>query len=517
MVKTVDAVGQSIGLCSDQNRVSNLQACLNAIGNAALDTSQFWFGTDYNQRCPQGPFTQGFGCFLPQGFQIPESMSSLVFTPGTFDPVTLDRYLHVTFTSPEGQYYACGNDFEFEETISFTLDPLSSAKHLCWDAREMPEMTWQSSPGELFSLLVYDVPYGFIHGVYVNIPGNDFTRSEVVDPYHGPKNPNRFGNPYVFLLYTQQQRITVDPKFSERIPGQPFNVSEFAEIHSLSGPVAMNWLLAEGDAYAVEQQKSWGVVNNCPMIVSDEKVEIKRTVREDGKVSNAFLFANVSANPLGDGYIRAALARDEPHAELTIARLSFIPVDDSGKLYTLIMVDPDTASSTVGTGARPLLHWLMINVPYDDVNKGNNVMRYIGPAPPDQVPHFYYFLLYEQTAPLTEEAHRPYAGQSCSEALLYSKPFCPLNRCLFDVNGFTIDNSLKLVGASWFVSRRDEYVRYARVQLGFPEDEECRDVAGYNDPCMAVAGSSRHHPSILACITSAGAVVFLLLLKDVYL
>lgn len=99
------AVCQSTGLCSEQNRASNLQACLNAIGIAAIDPTQFWFGTDYYQRCPQGPLTPGFGCFLPKGFQIPESMSSLVFTPGTFDPVTLDRYIDITFTSPEGKCY----------------------------------------------------------------------------------------------------------------------------------------------------------------------------------------------------------------------------------------------------------------------------------------------------------------------------------------------------------------------------------------------------------------------------
>lgn len=84
-----------------------------------------------------------------------------------------------------------------------------------------------------------------------------------------------------------------------------------------------------------------------------------------------------------------------------------------------MMVDPDTSAPAAGTTERPLLHWLMINVPYDDVSKGNNVMSYLGPAPPDQKPHSYYFLLYEQTEALTEESHRPYAGQSCSGRLLY--------------------------------------------------------------------------------------------------
>lgn len=49
-------------------------------------------------------------------------------------------------------------------------------------------------------------------------------------------------------------------------------------------------------------------------------------------------FEMVSTNPIGDGFIRPVVARNEPHVELTIARISFIPANDSGNTYQFFLL-----------------------------------------------------------------------------------------------------------------------------------------------------------------------------------
>ena len=41
-----------------------------------------------------------------------------------------------------------------------------------------------------------------------------------------------------------------------------------------------------------------------------------------------------------------------------------------GDMYTLIAMDPDVPVDSVGTEAKPLLHWLVTNIPGGNVNSG---------------------------------------------------------------------------------------------------------------------------------------------------
>ena len=61
------------------------------------------------------------------------------------------------------------------------------------------------------------------------------------------------------------------------------------------------------------------------------------------------------------------------------------------KLYTLILTDPDAVQGN-------LIHWLVVNIPGSDIEKGQSILEYYGPHPPkDSGVHTYSFLLLEQT------------------------------------------------------------------------------------------------------------------------
>lgn len=68
-----------------------------------------------------------------------------------------------------------------------------------------------------------------------------------------------------------------------------------------------------------------------------------------------------------------------------------------GKLYTVLMLDPD-APSRSDPRFRNYLHWCLVNVPNPrQLDKGFTACEYMGPAPPaGSGPHRYAFLVWQQ-------------------------------------------------------------------------------------------------------------------------
>jgi len=60
-------------------------------------------------------------------------------------------------------------------------------------------------------------------------------------------------------------------------------------------------------------------------------------------------------------------------------------------LYTLIMHDPD---APVGN----YLHWIVVNIPENKIEKGDILVQYKGPSPPEipDIIHRYFFILLKQ-------------------------------------------------------------------------------------------------------------------------
>ena len=71
--------------------------------------------------------------------------------------------------------------------------------------------------------------------------------------------------------------------------------------------------------------------------------------------------------------------------------------NDPGKLYTVIFVDMDAPYPSPRDDKSPLLHWLEINIPGDEVEQGYEAMNYAPPNPPsDSPPHNYKVIVFEQ-------------------------------------------------------------------------------------------------------------------------
>uniref|UniRef100_A0A7S2CP07 Phosphatidylethanolamine-binding protein n=1 Tax=Octactis speculum TaxID=3111310 RepID=A0A7S2CP07_9STRA len=63
-----------------------------------------------------------------------------------------------------------------------------------------------------------------------------------------------------------------------------------------------------------------------------------------------------------------------------------------GKLYSLLMMDPDATYCGAGT----YLHWMNLNIAGSDLDSGNVINAYAHPAPPEMRWHRYAILLIEQ-------------------------------------------------------------------------------------------------------------------------
>jgi len=79
---------------------------------------------------------------------------------------------------------------------------------------------------------------------------------------------------------------------------------------------------------------------------------------------------------------------------------------DPNKFYTLIMTDPDAPSRETPT-FREWHHWLVGNIPGDQIGKGDLLSAYIGSGPPKGTGlHRYTFLVFEQPGSLTFDEPR---------------------------------------------------------------------------------------------------------------
>ncbi|XP_057341928.1 protein D2-like [Microplitis mediator] len=79
---------------------------------------------------------------------------------------------------------------------------------------------------------------------------------------------------------------------------------------------------------------------------------------------------------------------------------------ESDDFYTLIMTDPDVPSRS-NPSVPAFYHWIVVNIPGGNIEKGQVIIDYIGPGPPkDSGLHRYILLLYKQPGKLSFDNER---------------------------------------------------------------------------------------------------------------
>lgn len=86
---------------------------------------------------------------------------------------------------------------------------------------------------------------------------------------------------------------------------------------------------------------------------------------------------------------------------MTPTQVQSIPISirwptEPNALYTIVLTDPD-APSRQQPKYREWHHWLVVNIPENDIAKGDTLSEYVGSGPPKGTNlHRYVFLVYKQ-------------------------------------------------------------------------------------------------------------------------
>lgn len=500
IISVIQAVASSP--CSEQNRASDLTACLDAVNEALYDKDRFWFGSQYAIQCPNGP-ADGIQCSNHKSQESQSIMTQLF--PGPSHNPQLDRFLDLKFESIGKNYSGCGVTYTSEGTDIWRkdIDPLSLDAEEPWYLRNTPSMTWNYSSGEYFTLIVYDVGYPITHGVYANIQGNNLSTAQVVKSYHGPKITSDLHNPYIFLLYKHDVMVNVTENLTYALFGSSWGGSEdaletFVDGLNLGGPVAVNWVLATGDVYAAVEMELARILFTCPVFSTRVLHQVPRPFISNTTMLSVWLDVQFTTtpltftvccsqytyraetfdlNPIGNPVFKTFRARTESSVTFSAKKWGFYDGmhNFAGEMHTLIIVDPDVPIPQVGTEERPLLHGMIVNIMDGNFTNGEIVKTYKGPAPPDNKPHYYYFLLYKQTGTVNATEMTSYVGDTC---------YGTDKRCLYNINQAVSDHSLQLVGASWMRADTDEYVIKMNLDKDSSQEEQlCTGREGYDNPC----------------------------------
>lgn len=128
---------------------------------------------------------------------------------------------------------------------------------------------------------------------------------------------------------------------------------------------------------------------------------------------------------------------------------------EAGKFYLLCMTDPD-APSRKEPKFREWHHWLVGNIPGNEVEKGETLSEYIGSGPPPETGlHRYVFLVYQQPGKIDFKDVPRLTNKSGD------------NRANFKIQAFADKyNCGDPVASAYYRAEYDDYVPILYKQLG---------------------------------------------------
>jgi len=127
---------------------------------------------------------------------------------------------------------------------------------------------------------------------------------------------------------------------------------------------------------------------------------------------------------------------------------------DDGSFYTLLLTDPD-APKREDPKLGEVRHWLVVNIPGDDLSSGETKWEYIGSGPPQgSGQHRYVFLLFRQRNG-KQVFDFPVVTNRSREGRLQTK-----------TRQLIADYNLELVAGNFYFAQFDDYVPILHAQLG---------------------------------------------------
>lgn len=127
---------------------------------------------------------------------------------------------------------------------------------------------------------------------------------------------------------------------------------------------------------------------------------------------------------------------------------------DPNVFYTLVMTDPDAPSRQTPT-YREWHHWLVGNIPGNDVSKGEVLSEYVGSGPPKGTGfHRYVFLVYQQREKLTFDEPRLTNRSANKRGMFATRAFAKKHRLGDPIAG------------NFYEAEYDDYVPKLYKQLG---------------------------------------------------
>ena len=85
----------------------------------------------------------------------------------------------------EGSYTGCGTTVNHLTTTNIRVDPMADDTVLPWHVRALPTISMVTdgpAPTGQYTLAVIDAGFLFVHGLFVNMVGDDITSAVVRNP-----------------------------------------------------------------------------------------------------------------------------------------------------------------------------------------------------------------------------------------------------------------------------------------------------------------------------------------------
>ncbi|KAM7359464.1 uncharacterized protein ACRADG_012882 [Cochliomyia hominivorax] len=328
--------------------------------------------------------------------------------------------------------------------------------------KNQPKIEWRAQAGTYYTLIMTDPDAPsrkepkmreWHHWLVVNIPGDNLSKGEVLTEYVGSGPPKDSGlHRYTFLMFRQPKKMKFDEKHLSKTQAagrEKFSTKNFIKKYNLGAPIAGNFYQAQYDDYVLELYKQLGLeetINKSKQqsslyqimnfLIFIKLIYILKSVlaeAEDTDIIKAMRKHEVIPDLLDEGPTKLLKVSFDSGVvanmggELTPTQVQNPPQvewpAEKDTFYTLLFTEID-APSREDTSLKEWRHWLIVNIPENNVDQGDVLNEYQGSGPnKGSGLHRYVYLLFEQPKKLTFEEKYSTANDIEGRAKFSTKKF----------------------------------------------------------------------------------------------